>query len=151
MRFRQFVGAVLLATALAVPGAALAGGAYHCPYAVILYQGPGHHYPPIVTAPQGATLRVYHCAGWCEVTWGAYRGWVQTRYIAKGYKNVAKNLLITPVHGNLNGPYVPTYVKPQVAYLSSQTIDAYGRPNGRVWYYDGRYLDHPDTFRFVTR
>lgn len=151
MRFRQLVGAVLVAAAAIAPGAAFAGGSYHCPYKVVLYQGPGHHYHHVATAPAGSTLRVYRCAGWCEVSWGAYRGWVQTKYIAKGYPHVARNLMITPLHGNLDGAYVPTYVKPQVAYLSSKTIDDYGRPNGRVWYYNGRYLDHADTFRFVTR
>ena len=115
MRFGQLVGAALVAAAAVAPGAALAGGSYHCPYKVVLYQGPGHHYHHVATAPAGATLRVYHCAGWCGVSWGAYRGWVQTRYISVGYPHVARNLMITPVHGNLDGAYVPTYVKPQVA------------------------------------
>ncbi|MEI9900737.1 MAG: SH3 domain-containing protein [Hyphomicrobium sp.] len=149
MRVRDFLGALIVAATL-TPAAALAGG-YRCPTSVVLYQGPGHHYRHVATAPAGAPLKVYHCAGWCEVSWGPYRGWVQTKYFAKGYQNVARRLTITPAYGDLGGPYVPTYVKPRVAFLSSQTVDPWGQPNGRVWYYNGRYLDRPDTFRFVTR
>jgi hypothetical protein len=147
---RLFAGA---AFAVSVPGAAIAADFYdyQCAAPVVIHKAPRKTAVHVATVPKAAFVRVYYCAGWCEVTWGPYRGYVEGRYVVQGFF-LPKKLTATPKYANrLNGPYVPVAVPPQVAYLSSQTVDCCGRPNGRVWYYEGRFLDHPDLFRFVQR
>lgn len=151
MRLPRLVAAALLA--VAVPGSAMAADFFdaRCPTPVVIHKAPKKAAVRVVTVPKHATVRVYRCDGWCEVTYGPYRGFVEGRYLVEG-KRLAKKLTATPKYANrLNGPYVPVTVPPQTAWISSQTVNCCGRPNGRVWYFDGRYVDHPDMFRFLQR
>lgn len=151
MRLLRLAAATLLAAA--VPGAAMAADyfEYQCATPVVIHKAPRKSAAKVAKAPKAARLRVYHCAGWCEVSFGPYRGYVEGRYVVEGRK-LARNLTVTPKYGRkLGGPYVPVYVPPQTAYLSSPTVNCCGKPDGRVWYYEGRYLDRPDVFRFVRR
>ncbi|MBN8996020.1 MAG: hypothetical protein J0H94_12405 [Rhizobiales bacterium] len=151
MRFLRVLAAAALAAS--VPAAAMAADfySYNCPTPVVIHKAPKKAAPRIATVPRYSSVRVYRCDGWCEVTWGPYRGFVEGRFVVQG-KHLAKKLTATPKYANrLKGPYVPVYVAPQTAWISSQTVDCCGRPNGRVWYFDGRYVDHPDVFRFLQR
>jgi hypothetical protein len=151
MRLLRLVSAALLAAS--VPAAASAADfySYNCPAPVVIHKAPHKSAVRVVKVPRHATVKVFHCDGWCEVTWGPYRGYVEGRYVVQG-RHLPRKMTVTPKYGNrLNGPYVGVTVLPQTAWISSQTVDCCGRPNGRVWYYEGRYLDHPDLFRFVKR
>lgn len=151
MRLLRVVAAAFLAAS--VPAAASAADfySYNCPTPVVIHKAPKKSAVKVVQVPRYATVKVYRCAGWCEVTWGSYRGYVEGRFVVEGRK-LPKKLAATPKYGNrLNGPYVGIALQPQTAWLSSQTVNCCGKPNGRVWYYQGRYLDHPDVFRFLQR
>ena len=151
MRLPRLVAAALLA--VAVPGSAMAADFFdaRCPTPVVIHKAPKKVAPRVVTVPKHASVRVYRCDGWCEVTYGPYRGFVEGRDLVEGERR-ARKITATPKYGRkLNGPYVPVYVAPQTAWLSSQTVNCCGRPNGRVWYFDGRYVDRPDVFRFLQR
>ena len=117
---------------------------------ITLHAGPGPRYRRVVVVPAHAPVGVYHCAGWCEVTWGPYRGYASATFIAAGPARFTSPMTITPV-----GPraFRPVDVPLQPAYLTSQ-VDGpcrYDRPTARIWYYDGRWLDRPDYFLFVQR
>jgi hypothetical protein len=151
MRLLRLFAAAALAAA--VPGAAFAADFYdyRCPAPVVIHKAPHRSAARVATVPKRSVVKVFHCDGWCEVTWGPYRGFVEGRIMVEG-RYLPKKMTVTPKYGNrLKGPYVGVAVPPQVAYLSSQTVDCCGRPNGRVWYFEGRYVDHPDVFRFVKR
>lgn len=165
MRISSWVYAGVVAAALAVaPEAASAGGWWHNTEAVEVRVGPGIAYAKVVLVPRYQHLRVYHCSGWCDVSWGNYHGYVQTRYVVNGYRgNVAlrhhrhyvtpvfaDHLFVSPVTKHGRTYLSPIYAPPQPAYLTSQVISPYdgygGRPVGRIWYFQGRWLDHPDYF-----
>jgi hypothetical protein len=152
MRLVRLVAAALVAASVPVAASAAdLSSYYNCPAPVVIHKAPHRSAAKVATAPRHATLKVFHCAGWCEVTWGPYRGFVEGRYLVEG-RNLPRKMTVTPKYGNrLKGPYVGVTVLPQTAWISSQTVDCCGRPNGRVWYFEGRYLDHPDLFRFVQR
>lgn len=151
MRLPAILAAAFLAAS--VPAAAMAADFYDykCAAPVVIHKAPKKSAVKVVRVPQHSSVRVYRCDGWCEVTWGPYRGYVEGRYVVQG-RHLPKKMTVTPKYaGRLNGPYVGARVLPQTAWISSQTVDCCGRPNGRVWYYDGRFVDHPDLFRFVQR
>lgn len=151
MRLLRLVSTAVIAASVPVAASAADFYSYDCPAPVVIHKAPHKSAVRIVKVPRHATVKVFHCAGWCEVTWGPYRGYVEGRYVVEG-RHLPKMMTVTPKYGNrLKGPYVGVAVLPQTAWLSSQTVDCCGRPNGRVWYYEGRYLDHPDVFRFVKR
>jgi hypothetical protein len=151
MRLLRLVSAAVIAASVPVAASAADFYSYDCPAPVVIHKAPHKSAVRVVKVPRHATVKVFHCAGWCEVTWGPYRGYVEGRYVVEG-RHLPKMMTVTPKYGNrLKGPYVGVTVLPQTAWLSSQTVDCCGRPNGRVWYYEGRYLDHPDVFRFVKR
>jgi hypothetical protein len=151
MRLLRLVSAAVIAASVPVAASAADFYSYDCPAPVVIHKAPHKSAVRVVKVPRHATVKVFHCAGWCEVTWGPYRGYVEGRYVVEG-RHLPKMMTVTPKYGNrLKGPYVGVAVLPQTAWLSSQTVDCCGRPNGRVWYYEGRYLDHPDVFRFVKR
>jgi hypothetical protein len=151
MRLLRLVSAAVIAASVPVAASAADFYSYNCPAPVVIHKAPHKSAVRVVKVPRHATVKVFHCAGWCEVTWGPYRGYVEGRYVVEG-RHLPKMMTVTPKYGNrLKGPYVGVAVLPQTAWLSSQTVDCCGRPNGRVWYYEGRYLDHPDVFRFVKR
>ena len=116
--------------------------------------------------PRHQRLRVYHCAGWCDVSWGNYHGYVHTKYIVNGYTypghvtprhhlpyvtpRFADHLFVSPVTRHGRSYLTPVYAPPQPAYLTSQVISPYAGydagPVGRIWYFQGRWLDRPDYF-----
>jgi uncharacterized protein YraI len=117
---------------------------------VELREGPGNSYRLVATAPRHAPLRVYHCATWCEVTYGNYRGYASAEFVAGGKHKIADRLLITPVKTSRGIGYAPIYVKPQEAYISTTFSRCHGNV-ARIWYYDGRWADRPDYFMIVER
>src|SRR3989442_1180764 len=82
MRISSWIGAGIAAAGLAVlPGTASAGGWWHNRDVVEIRVGPGITYAKLVLVPKHRRIRVYECSGWCDVSWGTYRGYVQTKYI----------------------------------------------------------------------
>jgi uncharacterized protein YraI len=56
---------------------------------VNLRAGPGTNYPVVITLAQSAPLTVHGCTSntsWCDVSWGAERGWVAANYIYVSYQ-----------------------------------------------------------------
>lgn len=56
---------------------------------VNLRAGPSTRYPVVMTMPQRASLSIYGCLAdrsWCDVSWGASRGWVAASYIQVVYR-----------------------------------------------------------------
>src|SRR5690606_23840935 len=119
--------------------------------AIYLRNGPGTDGKPITVIPAGATVEVYHCAGWCEVFYGGERGYVFGRYLGDRYAPLAQPVYVSPVKTPRGTMLSPVYVPPQTAYLASAPIrpPAYERADwyaGRAFYFNGRYLDRPDIF-----
>ena len=176
MRKSSIIGAGIVAAALVVaPEAASAGGWWHNREAVEVRIGPGIAYARLVLVPKHQRLHVYHCAGWCDVSWGNYHGYVHTKYIVNdhadhyivnGYTNhgyvgpghhlsyvtprFADHLFVSPVTRHGRTYLTPIYASPQPAYLTSQVISPSrgydAGPVGRIWYFQGRWLDRPDYF-----
>src|SRR4051794_33135381 len=165
MRISSWIGAGMVAAALAVaPEAASAGGWWHNENVVEVRVGPGITYAKLVLVPKHQRLQVYHCSGWCDVSWGTYHGYVQTKYVINGLTDpanitpkhhrpyvtpvFAEHLYVSPVSRHGYSYLQPVYVPPAPAYLTSQVLapwDGYGAmPVGRIWYYQGRWLDRPD-------
>ena len=65
-------------TAVVLPAAAHAGW-WQNDDAVEIRVGPGIAYATLVLVPRYQHLRIYECSAWCDVTWGTYHGYVQTK------------------------------------------------------------------------
>ncbi|MEJ8573132.1 SH3 domain-containing protein [Microbaculum marinum] len=55
--------------------------------------GPSTRYQVITTVPDGGGVDVYGCVrgyDWCDVAWGAYRGWVFADYLDYTYRGSAR-------------------------------------------------------------
>lgn len=95
-----FAGAVLLLALLAAPFAAGPARAQTTAYAtadVNLRAGPSTAYPVITVIPAGAGLVSYGCVpdySWCDVSLGAYRGWVAASYMQVVYQGAP--VVVTP-------------------------------------------------------
>jgi uncharacterized protein YraI len=80
MKLSQILAGMVLAAALAVPGAALAQKlAYAVGSGVNMRAGPGTEYPVIGFLPGGSGVTVFGCIRdrrWCDVGAGGIRGWV---------------------------------------------------------------------------
>ena len=154
MRVSFVIQAAVIAVALAASQAASAGW-WHNQEVLEIRVGPGIAYAKLVLVPKHQRLRVYQCSGWCDVTWGAYHGYVQTRYVVSGHAQFADHLTVSPVARDGCTYLTPVYVPPAPAYITSQVLspwDGYGaKPIGRIWYYQGRWLDRPDYFYDVRR
>jgi uncharacterized protein YraI len=154
MRVSSLVKAAVVAAALVSPQAASAGW-WHNQEALEIRVGPGIAYAKLVLVPRHQRLRVYQCTAWCDVTWGTYHGYVQTRYVVSGCAQFADHLTVSPVTRHGYTYLTPVYVPPAPAYLTSEVLspwDGYGaQPVGRIWYYQGRWLDRPDYFYDVRR
>jgi uncharacterized protein YraI len=169
MHISSSIGAaIVLASIAALPEPANAGGWWHNEDVLEVRVGPGVAYAKLVLVPKHQRVQVYHCTGWCEVSWGAYHGYVQTKYVVNVLSDPANltpkhhrpyvtpvfadHLTVTPVGSDGSGYLTPVYVPPAPAYLTSQVIAPYGgKPVGRIWYYQGRWLDHPDYFYDIGR
>ncbi len=85
---RQTLAGLALAASVLGPlaDAAAAPGTTTAP--VYLRAGPSPAYPVVTTLPPGAQLEVLGCVedwAWCDVAWGAARGWVSAGYLAFPY------------------------------------------------------------------
>jgi len=141
-------------TAVVLPAAAHAGW-WQNDDAVEIRVGPGIAYARLVLVPRYQHLRIYECSAWCDVTWGTYHGYVQTKYIVRGHVHFADRMTVSPVFAPGYTYLTPVYVPPAPAYLTSQELSPaapYGAPPvGRIWYYQGRWLDRPDYYYDVRR
>jgi uncharacterized protein YraI len=137
---------------LTLPHAAAAGW-WQNERIVEIRAGPGIAYATVAVVPRHGHLRVYGCTAWCDVTWGTYHGYVQTAYVLRGHGRFADHITASPA--GEGGTLTPVYVPPAPAYLTSQVlapVDRYeAEPVGRIWYYQGRFLDRPDYFYDLRR
>lgn len=102
MRFLTSIPRILICSLLLVAGGLGASQASAATAAVTVTDlnmraGPSTSYPVVVTLPTRASLRVYGCTAqttWCDVSWGASRGWVSANYIQVTYNGSVT--VITP-------------------------------------------------------
>ncbi|WP_225767719.1 SH3 domain-containing protein [Inquilinus sp. Marseille-Q2685] len=96
--------------------------------------GPGTAYPMITTVPAGVPMTTYGCLSdysWCDVSWGANRGWLAAGYIQVTYQG--SPVIVTPAAG----PRISlTIVNFDHAYWQAHYV-------GRPWY--GRWGDYHRT------
>src|SRR5947209_11794791 len=83
------VTAIALAAFAGEPQAGNAGGEWKNQQVLVVRVGPGVVYAKLVIVPKHQRLQVYHCAAWCDVTWGAYHGYVQSKYVIGGVTDPA--------------------------------------------------------------
>jgi len=122
MKMKYQIAAGALLAALAIPGAAAAQQAY-ATIDLNMRAGPGPGFPvvAVIRADEGVTI--YGCVTsgtWCDVSWGADRGWAYAQYLAY---NVA------------GGPAIVT----QVAPPSAPPVVTYQTTT----YWDEHYRDRP--------
>jgi uncharacterized protein YraI len=145
---------VMAIAAFILPAAAHAGW-WQNEDVVEIRVGPGIAYAKLALVPRHQHLRVYECSAWCDVEWGTYHGYVQTKYIVRGHAHFANRMTVSPVFGPGYTYLTPVWVPPAPAYITSQELSPwspYGaQPVGRIWYYQGRWLDRPDYFYDVRR
>jgi uncharacterized protein YraI len=82
------VGAMLLSISAAGPAAAAVQVAVTTAD-LNLRAGPGTQYPVVETIPYGAGISVFGCVSgysWCDIAWGANRGWVAAAYLQVIYR-----------------------------------------------------------------
>lgn len=75
--------------ALLVPGLAVAATPAVTTTKVNLRAGPGTNYPAVTVLPAGAGITAYGCLpdySWCDVGWGAARGWIAASYMQTVYR-----------------------------------------------------------------
>ena len=56
---------------------------------VNLRAGPGVNFPVVARLPSGAPLVLHGCVegyAWCDVSWGAERGWLASAYLGHVYR-----------------------------------------------------------------
>ncbi|WP_117193892.1 SH3 domain-containing protein [Rhizobium terrae] len=90
---------------------------------VNLRAGPSTAYPVVTVVPAGARITAYGCIdgySWCDISLGAYRGWVSASYIQVTY------------HG------APVVLTPAVAPRIGLVVIAYDRA-----YWDRYYVRYP--------
>lgn len=83
---KPLVRAAALTVALALGGATVAEAATTAVATanVNLRAGPSTAYPAVIVVPAGAGIVTYGCVAgysWCDISFGAYRGWVASSYI----------------------------------------------------------------------
>src|ERR1700693_1465722 len=108
MRVSPLVRAAVVAAAFAAPQAADAGW-WHNQEALEIRVGPGIAYAKLVLVPRYQRVRVYQCSTWCDVAWGTYHGYVQTRYAVSGHAQFADRLIVSPVTGPGYACLTPVY------------------------------------------
>jgi hypothetical protein len=154
MRLTTLIGGAAIIACLALPEAASAGW-WRNDDAVEIRVGPGIAYARLVLVPRHQRLKIYGCSAWCDVDWGAYHGYVQTDYIVRGHAHFADHMKVSPVFEPGDTYLTPVYVPPAPAYITSQVLPLSGyhgaQPVGRIWYYQGRWLDRPDYYYDVRR
>lgn len=122
-KFLVVLAAVAGLAAVAPVGAARAEAVAVATGNVNLRAGPSTGYPVITVVPVGARITTHGClAGysWCDVNFGAYRGWVAASYIQVVYNQA------------------PVVLTPAVATAIGVTIVAFDRA-----YWDAYYPAYP--------
>lgn len=137
----------ILTGVLAIVGATSLAGAVHAATPayttanVNLRAGPGTTYPVLTTVPNGGSITTYGCLegyNWCDVSWGAERGWMSASYIQVTYQG--QPVIITPAIAPAVGLTVVVFNR---AYWDRYY---YGRP----WYGNwNRYYRPPPPPRAV--
>ncbi|MTH96060.1 SH3 domain-containing protein [Roseibium sp. RKSG952] len=64
---------------------------------VNLRAGPSTSYPAVTTVPAGTAVATYGCTsgyGWCDVSFGTYRGWMSSSYLQTVYNG--RPVVVTP-------------------------------------------------------
>src|SRR5690242_8679993 len=91
------MGATVAMLVAGAPSAASAGGWWYNRQALEIRVGPGIAYAKLALIPKRQRLQVYECTAWCDVSWGPYHGYVQTRYVID-LVNLGDPYNITPKH-----------------------------------------------------
>lgn len=95
---KRILTAVALLGALLLPGVASAEPGF-LPRPVKMRAGPGVNYPPIITLPGNSGVEIIGCLSdmsWCDVSWGAYRGWVAGSYLRMPWEGQYRPLYAAP-------------------------------------------------------
>jgi uncharacterized protein YraI len=89
MKLSWTIAAAALFAASAAPASAQYANAYVTTPAY-MRTGPDTMYPPVLIVPANAPVTVYGCINgwhWCDVSWGANRGWIAGPYLAAMWQN----------------------------------------------------------------
>lgn len=131
----------LLALAAAVfvlPSAASAAAPAVTTANVNLRAGPSTGYPAVTVIPAGAPISTFGCLGdysWCDVAWGANRGWIAASYIQIVYGG--RPVVLTPAIAPAVGLAVVAFNR---AYWDRYYV-------GRPWYPRWGYYYGPGVTR----
>ncbi len=92
---------------------------------VNLRAGPSTRYPAVTVIPAGSPITMYGCTAgysWCDVQWGAARGWMAQRYLRIAYQS--------------QRAYVPTYAPAVGVPIVTFSIGSYwdNYYTGYPWY-----------------
>ena len=94
---RLLTGLLAIVGVSALAGAAQAATPSYTTANVNLRAGPGTSYPVLLTVPNGSPITTYGCLdgyNWCDVSWGAERGWMSSSYIQVNYQGQPR--ILTP-------------------------------------------------------
>ena len=72
-----------------------------------LYAGPGHSFPRLETVPENARVHIFGCNPsftWCDVSWGAARGWIDANGIETPY--AGRRMTVAEVGASLSVPVI---------------------------------------------
>lgn len=134
------IGALALASSLAVPGAALAAVTAIATSDVNLRAGPSTQYPAVDVVQGGDDVRVFGCLSdrsWCDVAYAGQRGWMSSRYLA--YLRGGQRYV---------GPqFVTTVGAPVISFTFGSYWDNHYR--GRSFYRDRARWDRRDDRRDI--
>lgn len=102
MRTRAVLAGMLIAGAFLIPAIASAAPAYMVSRGTVR-AGPGTDYPTLIRLDKGNTVEVYGCLqgwAWCDVSWGAYRGWMYAEHLVYPYQG---QRVLIPRYGPMIG------------------------------------------------
>ncbi len=138
---RLLTGLLAIVGVSALAGAAQAATPSYTTANVNLRAGPGTSYPVVLTVPNGSPITTYGCLdgyNWCDVSWGAERGWMSSSYIQVNYQGQPRVLT----------PAIAPSIGLTVVVFNRNYWDRYyyGRPWYRNW---DRYYKPPPRVRAV--
>jgi uncharacterized protein YraI len=87
MKFGRLIAAVAAIASMGVGAAQAASG--YATANVNMRAGPDTEFPSVNVIPEGSALFIQGCLrdeSWCDVRWGADRGWVYSEYLAFNYR-----------------------------------------------------------------
>lgn len=120
MMKKLMTGVLAILGASSLAGAAQAATPSFTTANVNLRAGPGTSYPVLVTVPNRGAITTHGCLenyNWCDVSWGAERGWMSASYIQVTYEGQ------------------PVYVTPAIAPVVGLSVVIYDRAYWDRWYY----------------